>query len=107
VSHSTRLAVAVKEYRAGKSVREAALASGLSRTEVYKHLRFSNQIRKQKVMPQKRYPDEETIRQRAEEIKASWSPEERARRYVGGNGGSRRVEILFERIKQVCRRGAA
>ena len=107
MSHTTRLALGVSKYLTGMSVRQAAAESGLTNTELYKHLRFSNQIRKQKVSPQKRYPDEETIRQRAEEIKASWSPEERARRYVGGNGGSRRVEILFERIKQVCRRGAA
>ena len=32
-------------------------------------------------------PDEATIAERCLEVQANWSPEERARRFVGGRGG--------------------
>lgn len=40
-------------------------------------------------------PDEATIAERCREVQESWSPEERARRYVGGRAGATTPSYLF------------
>jgi hypothetical protein len=89
-------------YASGQPVRLAAQAAGLNRTEAYRHLKAKGLIRSLK--RQRRdapAPDLAKIQERAEAIKEAWTPEERARRWVGNQPRA------TTRLARLVRRGAA
>ncbi len=97
ISHTERLKMGVQLYLTGISFRAAAQQSGTTPAVLYDHLRGTNQIRRiGKAWNKQPDPTESEIRERAEEIRAGWSPEEASRRWVGRTHG-RVIEVRNDR----------
>jgi hypothetical protein len=106
-SHSTQLAKAVVMYRAGVSAKAAADKASISRSGLYRHLKFANLLRKGSERFRSSLhsdPSEETIWKMAEEIRSSWTGEERAKRYVGNAGAG---ADKFDKMCGILRRAYA
>ena len=101
-SHSTQLKKAVELYRQGMSAKAAADAASFPRSSLYKHLSFSNQLRKGPERYQSREPNDPTeseIWEAAAKIRETWSGEERAKRWVGSSGNER-INKMFAVIRR-------
>ena len=90
-----RLELGEKIYLSGQPCTKAARTAGLSYSELYLHLNRRGLMRPRPTeFNAAKDPSPATILERMEQIKAGWSPEEAAKRWVG-NGVGRALKRVF------------
>lgn len=106
MSFSERFRRAEALYLSGLNVQRSAEATGLARSELYNHLKRKGMVRPMAEVFRRAAddPDEATIKERAAEIQAGWSPEERRRRWVGHVGAEAVVHRRFAAFRLVVSR---
>lgn len=105
-SLSTQLSKAVKAYQSGLSLKAAALAHNVPRGTLYRLLRFANMMRPVSDRLQSKEPDapsEAEVWERAAAIRESWTPEERARRWVANHRNDPRLEKMYAALRRAYR----
>lgn len=105
MSYSERFVRAEAMYLSGLSIKRAAEESSLTFCELRKHLLSRGLVRPMsEAFTAANDPDEATIRERAAEIQAGWTEEERRRRWVGGAGAAAVVHRKFATFRLVVAR---
>lgn len=110
-SLSTQMSRAMKYYTSNRtSVKEAARIHNVPRHALYKMLRFANLTRP--VSDSFRVessgdPTEQEILERAAAIRESWSPQERAKRWVASGKTDVRLEKMYGALRKAYRASEA
>jgi hypothetical protein len=101
-SRSMQVSKAVEMYLSGVSVMKAAMACGISKTSLYAYLKFTNTRRPplRRGLPSRTDPTPQEIEERAAAIRESWSPSERATRYVGANYRNERLQRMYASLRR-------
>jgi|694.fasta_scaffold127968_2 transposase len=110
-SRSTQMSRAMEHYLTQRtSVKEAARIHNVPRHALYRMLKFANKTRpvaESFRSTSKDDPTEQEILERAAAIRQSWTPEERAKRWVASGRNDVRLEKMYGALRRAYRASEA
>lgn len=109
-SRAQKVQKATEMYLAGLSVPRAAAACGISKHAVYQWLKFTNQLGARPNLirgPRMADPSEAEIAERAAAIRAGWTDNERATRWVASGRPSLRLERMYGCLRRAYAKRAS